>query len=77
MVSGHKADFSLMLMDPDPLKVDSVQQRLMSGPLGVALQPGYSFVSVTEISEYVPSVEQFGARLVAEGEEKDSPTVHR
>lgn len=74
VVSGHKADFSLMLMDPDPLKVDSVHQRLMSGPLGIALQPGYSFVSVTEISEYVPSVEQFGARLVAEGEEKDSPT---
>lgn len=74
VVSGHKADFSLMLMDPDPLKVDSVHQRLMSSPLGVALQPGYSFVSVTEISEYVPSVEQFSARLVAEGEEKDSPT---
>ncbi|MEQ8210691.1 MAG: heme-dependent peroxidase [Lacipirellulaceae bacterium] len=74
VVSGHKADFSLMLMDPDPLKVDGVHQRLMSSPLGVALQPGYSFVSVTEISEYVPSVEQFGARLVAEGEEKDSPT---
>ncbi|QDS98672.1 hydrogen peroxide-dependent heme synthase [Adhaeretor mobilis] len=74
VVSGHKADFSLMLMDPDPLVVDSVHQRLMSSPLGIALKPGYSFVSVTEISEYVPSVEQFGARLVAEGEEKDSPT---
>ena len=74
IVSGHKADFGLMLMDPDPLKVDAVHQRLMAGPFGVALRPGYSFVSVTEISEYVPSVEQFGARLLAEGETEDSDT---
>jgi len=73
-VSGHKADFGLMLMDTDPLKVDRVHQRLMSGPLGVALVPGYSFVSMTEISEYVPSIEQFSERLIAEGESADSPT---
>ena len=74
VVSGHKADFSLMLMDPDPLKVDRVHQRLMAGPLGVAIKPGYSFVSVTEISEYVPSVEQYGQRLVGEGETEGSDT---
>ncbi len=74
VVSGHKADFSLMLMDPDPLKVERVNQRLLASPLGHALVSGYSFVSVTEISEYVPSVEQFGERLVAEGETVDSPT---
>lgn len=73
VVSGHDADFGLMIMDPDPLKVDAVHQRLMASPLGVALVPGYSFVSMTEISEYVPSVEQYGERLLAEGEEKDSP----
>jgi len=74
IVSGHKADFSLMLMDPDPLKVDCVHQRLMASPLGPALTPGYSFVSVTEISEYVPSVEDFSKRLLAEGETEESPT---
>ncbi|GAG88075.1 unnamed protein product, partial [marine sediment metagenome] len=74
VVSGHKADFGLMLMDTDPLKVDRVHQRLMSGALGPALSPGYSFVSMTEISEYVPSVEDFGKRLVAEGESEDSDT---
>ena len=72
-VSGHKADFGLMLLDPDPLKIDAVHQRLMSGPLGVALEPTYSFVSVTEVSEYVPSVEQYGERLVAEGEDPRGP----
>ena len=74
VVSGHKADFGLMLMDTDPLKVDRVHQRLMSSSLGPALTPGYSFVSMTEISEYVPSVEEFGQRLLAEGESTDSPT---
>jgi peroxiredoxin len=67
IVSGHKADFGLMLLDPDPLKVDRVRQRLAACRMGHALVPRYSFVSITEISEYVQSVEQFGDRLVAEG----------
>lgn len=73
VVSGHKADFSLMLLDPNPLVVDSIHERLMASPLGVALVPTYSFVSMTEVSEYVPTLEQYGQRLIAEGEEKDSP----
>jgi len=73
IVSGHKADFGLMLMDPDPLIIDSDHQRLMAGILGTALNPTYSFVSLTEISEYVPTIEQYAERLVREGEEKDSP----
>ena len=39
IVSGHKADFGLMLMDPDPLKVEGVHQRLMATPLGSCLIP--------------------------------------
>jgi peroxiredoxin len=73
IVSGHKGDFGLMLLDADPLKVDSVQQRLMASPLAPALVPTYSFVSVTEVSEYVPSVEQYGKRLVEEGEDPAGP----
>jgi chlorite dismutase len=72
IVSGHKADFGLMLMDPDPLVIDRVHQRLASTTLGSALESTYSFVSVTEISEYVPSLEQYGERLVREGEESGS-----
>jgi hydrogen peroxide-dependent heme synthase len=67
IASGHKADFGVMLLDPDPLKIDRVHQRIMASELGPAIVPGYSFVSMTEISEYVQSVEQFGQRLVAEG----------
>jgi hydrogen peroxide-dependent heme synthase len=50
-----------------------VHQRLMSEPLGQVLIPTYSFVSITEVSEYVLSTEQYGRRLVDEGESVDSP----
>ena len=76
VVSGHKADFALMLMDPDPLKLDAVYQRLLAGRLGPALHATYSFVSMTEISEYVPTVEQYAARLVREGETEGSPAYN-
>src|SRR5437868_3831668 len=74
VVAGHKADFGLMLMDPNPLKIDAVHQRIMSGRLGPVLEPTYSFVSITEISEYVSTVEQYAARLVQEGDTEGSPT---
>jgi chlorite dismutase len=76
VVSGHKADFSLMIMDPDPLRIGAIHQRLLAGLLGQALEPVYSFVSISEISEYVPSVEQYAQRLVAEGEQLDSPAYN-
>jgi hydrogen peroxide-dependent heme synthase len=67
ITSGQKADFGVMLLDTDPLKIDRVHQRLMASALGPAIIPRWSFVSLTEISEYVQSPEQFGERLVAEG----------
>jgi peroxiredoxin len=73
IVSGHKADFALMLMDPDPLKIDAVHQSVLASALGPAIVPTWSFVSVTEVSEYVPSVEQYAKRLIEEGEVEGSP----
>jgi hydrogen peroxide-dependent heme synthase len=74
VVSGHKADFGVMLMDPEPLKIDAVHHRLLAGRLGPALRPAYSFVSMSEVSEYVPTVAQYSARLLQDGECEDSPT---
>jgi hydrogen peroxide-dependent heme synthase len=74
IVSGHKADFGLMLLDPDPLRIDSLHQRLQASHLGAAILPTYSFVSLTEISEYVPTVAQYGERLVEEGDSEGSAT---
>lgn len=73
IVSGHKADLALMLMDEDPLRIDSLRQSIRASALGPALEPVYSFVSITELSEYVPSVEQYAARLVQEGTDPTSP----
>lgn len=74
IVSGHKADFGLMLMDPNPIKIDHVNQAVINSKLGPALESTYSFVSVTEISEYVPSIEQYAERLKNDGEEEGSPS---
>lgn len=73
VVSGHKADLALMLMDPDPLKLDAVKHGLRNTLLGTVLVPRYSFVSITEVSEYVPTVEQYAARLQMEGTSPDDP----
>ena len=73
VVSGHRADLGLMLMDPDPLKIDALVQRLRASKLGTVLQPTYSFVSITEVSEYVPTVEQYADRLTREGSGPDDP----
>jgi peroxiredoxin len=67
LIAGHKADFGLMLLDPDPLVIDSVAQAIRASGLGTAFVPVYSFVSITEVSEYVPSVEQYGERLKLDG----------
>lgn len=73
IVSGHKADFGFLAFDPDPLKIDRVHQRLLDSELGPALEATYSFVSLTEISEYVLSPTQYAKRLITEGEDPDAP----
>lgn len=73
ITSGHRADCIVMSMDPNPLTLDSVHQQIMGSPLGVAIDPTWSFVSMSEISEYVPSLETYGERLLREGEEAGSP----
>ncbi|HBE69073.1 MAG TPA: heme-dependent peroxidase [Planctomycetaceae bacterium] len=75
IIAGHKADFGTLLLDPDPLKIDRVHQRIMASELGPALEPTYSFVSFTEISEYVPNPDQYRDRLIAGGEPSDSPAL--
>lgn len=73
VVAGHKADLALMLMDEDPLLIDSVCQQLRACKLGPALRPTYSFVSLTEVSEYVPTVEQYAERLRRDGLSETDP----
>ena len=74
-ISGHRADFAFMAIDSDPAKIDSIHQRLISGPMAGLVEPTWSFISLSEISEYVPSVEQFRDRLVREGMSPDDPQL--
>lgn len=73
ITSGHKADFGTICLDPDPLRVDQVHQRLLASELGSAIRASYSFVSLTEISEYVPSPDEYARRLQAGGEDPHAP----
>jgi len=77
IVSGHKADFSLMMLDPDPIKIESVHQALMSSPLGVAITPTWSYVSISEVSEYAQSVQQYGEKLVRDGDDSSSTAYQK
>lgn len=74
VVSGHKADLGLMMMDPDPLVIDRVKHAIRTCPIGTALESVYSFVSLSEVSEYVPTVEQYAERLRQEGTSPEDPT---
>ena len=73
ITTGHRADMGLIMMDPDPLKIDAVTQEIRNSAIGAALKPSYSFVSITEISEYVPSEEQYAERLKREGTREGDP----
>jgi len=72
-ISGHRADLGVIMMDPDPLKINTLRQRVRASRLGAVLEPAWSFVSITEISEYVPTVEQYSERLQREGTATDDP----
>lgn len=68
VVSGHKADLSLMMMDPDPLRLESLHRQWLNSEWGPFLETAWSYVSLSEISEYVQSPEQYAERLVRGGE---------
>jgi peroxiredoxin len=73
-IPGHKADFGFMAAGPDLKALHAVQTAIAASSLGPALVPSYSFYSITEISEYVPDVAQYGEVLKREGADPESPT---
>jgi peroxiredoxin len=50
-VLGHKADVGVMAFGPDLDRLHQTQQELLAAPL----EPVYSYVSLTELSEYSPA----------------------
>lgn len=69
-VPGHKADFGVVMADPDVKKLHAIQLGIQSSLLGPSLRAAYSFYSLTEVSEYVPSPEEYG-RILREREGAD------
>jgi hydrogen peroxide-dependent heme synthase len=71
-VPGHKADFGVMLAGPDLKAIHAIQMAIQASTLGPALLPAYSFYSITEVSEYVPDLEEYGRILRREGADPES-----
>ncbi len=62
-VLGGRADVGLMALGPDLDALDVMAKRVLAGPV----EPVYSFVSLTELSEYTGTEDEERARLEAEG----------
>jgi peroxiredoxin len=62
-VLGHKADLGVMAYGPDLARLHAFESELAATPL----IPTWSFVSLTERSEYTSTADDERARLVAEG----------
>lgn len=65
-VLGQKADLGLMVLAPDLAALDALTAELAGSPLGAALLPAGSYLSLTELSEYTPTEADEAARLVTE-----------
>lgn len=78
-VLGQKADLGVMAVGPDLARLQQLQHELLDGPL----LPEYSYVSLTEQSEYAQTEDDERARLAADekitdpGEVENRLTVWR
>ena len=69
---GQKADLGFMVLGPDLARLQAFQADLAAIP---ALRPAYSFVSLTETSEYTSTEEQERERLAGHGEGLDEAAI--
>jgi hydrogen peroxide-dependent heme synthase len=61
-VLGHKADLGVMALGPDLARLQAFQAELLAAPL----EPVWSYVSLTELSEYGATEDDERARLASE-----------
>ena len=62
VVLGHKSDIGVIALGPDLARLQTFQQELMAAPL----EPTFSYVSLTERSEYTSTEADERARLERE-----------
>jgi hydrogen peroxide-dependent heme synthase len=65
-VLGTKADLGIMGIGPDLRRHEALARALGAGQAGALLAPVFSYVSLTETSEYMTTAEEARARLLAE-----------
>jgi hydrogen peroxide-dependent heme synthase len=65
-VVGQKADLGVLALCPDLVALDAFAGELAAAPLGQALAPAGSYLSLTELSEYTPTGDDEARRLVEE-----------
>lgn len=61
-VLGHKADIGIMALGPDLARLQAFEAELTEGPV----RPAWSYVSLTELSEYTSTEDDERARLADE-----------
>ena len=63
-VLGHKADLGVMALGPDLARLQAFEAELAGAPL----TPAWSYLSLTELSEYMSTEEEERARLAGHAE---------
>jgi hydrogen peroxide-dependent heme synthase len=66
-VLGHKADLMLVALDADLGRLRHLQTEVLGSAAAAALRLTWSYVSLTEGSEYTPSAEEYREELAGKG----------
>ncbi len=66
-VLGHKADVMLMALSEDLSRLRRLQSELAACELAPAIDLGWSYLSLTETSEYTPTADSYREELADKG----------
>jgi chlorite dismutase len=59
-----KSDFGFMAVHPELARIQRLDQELMATAFGTCLSPVYSFLSMSEVSEYMSTADDWARQLV-------------
>jgi chlorite dismutase len=68
-----KSDVGFMAVHPDLKRMQQLGQQLAATKLGTCLTPVYSFLSMSEVSEYMSSSADWAQKLIGQGMDPASP----
>lgn len=66
-VLGHKADIMLMALDEDLAALRRVQTEVLASQAAPALELAWSYLSLTETSEYTPTADSYRQEMADKG----------